>query len=381
MRRHSNGWLRVRDAYVPGTEVLPPGSMPANQGAVVGLRFNTVAHKVQTFAEMHWWAGWEKDKLSRNLMTFAPQAHPDARRHPLFMRGQTLQKFWTSYCKPIAIAADGSVHITAGTVPLTRLWTSADAGHIHALSGAVYMLMGLAYMCDLVASDLAVLRGAVGVHSLPVEWAFLSLACGAVNALSGMQPALLSRSLGDFLQAMGFGQHGSLKSGGFVNGCLFWILLAYQSLRPLPCFPAGFQLLDPVVAVMTILTTLHSKFILDGFVDANKLHSTDVSKLFVPGILNWPVSLHLFFEGQKWVDLLSQHCASWPEVFFTSNYALAWASSAVMFSLSLFERGVITKQMQLSLIVCIPLAAVVVILLQVAVLAPEDGWTMLTGFV
>merc|ERR1719161_1734828 len=63
-----------------------------------------------------------------------------------------------------------------------------------------------------------------------------------------------------------------------------------------------------------------------------------------PLMLNLPVSLHLIFEGQGWVERLSAVYPGWPAVFFTANYALAWAGSMVTFVLSVYERKVCTLE-------------------------------------
>lgn len=376
----ANTWLRKRGLYPAGKRLETSGKLSVASTDLSKRRFNVVAGEVQTFADMCRWVAWERLVFCKNFMTVTPALHPCAQDHPLFAHGHSLHGYWRTYCLPLEVTKDGSICIASRRTSLKRMWTRADVAHVHAISGAVYMLMGLIYLLAAVGADLSISRGSVDSQRLPTEVAVVSLGIGAVNAVSGMQPALLSHSLADFKRAMGLGRGGNLRSGGFINTCLFWCILAYQSIRVLPWFPTALQALDPLVGVASILAMAHSRLILDGFVQEKKLHQSDVSEIWVPGLLNFPVTLHLIFHGQAWIEQLSSRCPHWPDAFFTSNYALAWSSSAVTFVLSLFERGVVSRDQQRLLIVCVPLAALVVILLEVSILEPSEQRAMMTGF-
>ena len=52
---------------------------------------------------------------------------------------------------------------------LQRMWTKADAMHLHALSGAVYMLLGGLVLLDVAAVDLMTLNGLQAQQLLPSE--------------------------------------------------------------------------------------------------------------------------------------------------------------------------------------------------------------------
>merc|ERR1712025_1331024 len=101
------------------------------------------------------------------------------------------------------------------------MWTKADREHIHAISGAVYLLAGFLFLLAVAVDDIAKL----GLHNISaggaqpplISFALLSLLFGALNAGSGLQPALVSSSLTDLLKAVVVGQNRNLKSAGFAN--------------------------------------------------------------------------------------------------------------------------------------------------------------------
>lgn len=312
---------------------------------------------------------------------------------------EELQQHWNDRCTPLVARLKESDDVqpegNSFTPPqvqawrnvwtvnsISRIWTSADAGHVHAFSGGLYTLLGVAYMLDTSAHDIAALNGISWEQHVPFQVVLVTMAFGAINALSGLQPALLSRSLTELPYALGFGpEESSVRSGGFVNCSLFYLLLTYQSLRVLPFFPVAISpLLDPFVGLVSIMAMLHTIFILNRWVEKKSMHRVDA--LLVPPLLNLPVTLHLLFQGQTWVEQLSSQYAGWPEAFFFANYALAFAASMVTFALSMHERRVTSSELRGLLMVAVPLLVFATILMHTAVLVPEwfhDDWhVMLT---
>ena len=53
--------------------------------------------------------------------------------------------------------------------PWRRMWTSADQAHVHAVTGAVYMLLGAMVLADVAAVDLAKLNGGEALQVMPSE--------------------------------------------------------------------------------------------------------------------------------------------------------------------------------------------------------------------
>merc|ERR1711966_513757 len=111
---------------------------------------------------------------------------------------------------------------------LQRMWTKNDWAHVHAISGTGHTVIGFFYLIDVVAGDIARLNGAAWTPHVSFEWVLFSMLCGAVNALSGMQPSLVPGRVRDFPQLMGFGEDGNLKAAGFLNTCSFFFFLTYQ---------------------------------------------------------------------------------------------------------------------------------------------------------
>lgn len=263
-----------------------------------------------------------------------------------------------------------------------RMWTKADWLHVHAVSGALHTLVGLVYLLDVIAGDVVRLAGGAWEPHVSFDLVLLSMLFGAVNAVTGLQPSLLPRPFEDVLQLFGFGKAGNLQSAGFINTAFFYFFLTYQSLRALPDYPAWAQPLDPVMAAITLLAIFHAIFIINSWVDRGKLSQGFAIGMSAPLLLNVPVSLHLLFEGQGWVEKLSAAYPGWPEVFFSANYALAWAGSMVTLVLSLYERKVISITDRLLLTVFLGLITFTVIPLRGYLLVPQwfngDQIVMLT---
>jgi hypothetical protein len=261
---------------------------------------------------------------------------------------------------------------------LQPLFTSADFVHIHAASGAAYMLLGALWLLDVVVYDLAVLNAVHWERLLPTELSLLCMLLGALNAASGLQPSLLGRPRG-LLEAFGLGEKGNPRTGGFVNASLFYFVFLDQGARVLPAFPEFLAPLDALVGLASLALIAHTAFILNGWVAKKQIHRVDA--IVIPSAMNLPVSLHLLLHGQPWVDELSAAYPGWPDLFFTANFVLAWAACAVTFVLSLYERRVISWELRGILMVAVPLAAFPAIPLHAAALAPEwlqSGLTMLT---
>lgn len=233
----------------------------------------------------------------------------------------------------------------------------------------MHTLVGLVYLIDLMAGDFVRLSGGQYTYHVSLEWVLLSMMFGAVNAVSGLQPSLLPRPFSNLPQLLGFGEDGNLQAAGFVNTAGFYFFLTYQSLRVLPSYPEWLQPLDPVFAAVTFVSIFHAIFIINSWVSRDKLSQGFAIAMSLPLLLNCPVSLHLFFQGQSWVEQLSAVYPGWPEVFFAANYALAWAGSMVTLVLSLYERRVcdLTQRLLLTLVfgaitfVVIPLHAYLLI--------------------
>jgi len=298
---------------------------------------------------------------------------------------------WEKYCVPIKAQAEAAVAESAQHPQVEawrrmwavddwqRLWTSKDAGHVHAISGACFALLGAMYLLDVMAHDIALASGFHWPRFMSTEAACAVLALGALNAGSGLQPALLSQPK-DLMRTLGLGPKGNPRTGGFINASLFYFFFLYQGLRALPSFPAALTLLDPVVGLMTLISVVHTGVILNAWVGKGSIHRVDA--LLVPSMLNLPVSLHLLFQGSAWVEQLSDAYPGWPEAFFTANFALAWAASMVTFILSMYERRVISLELRGMFMLAFPVLVFAVIPLHTAQLIPEwfqSAWpTMLT---
>lgn len=256
-----------------------------------------------------------------------------------------------------------------------RMWTAADWMHVHAISGGAHTLIGLIYLIDVIAGDLVRLNGGQWTNHVSLDVVLLSMLFGAVNAATGLQPSLLPRPFSDLPQLLGFGKDGNLQAAGFVNTAGFYFFLTYQSLRVLPLYPEWLRPFDPVLAAVTFVSIFHTIFIINSWVSRDKLSQGFAIAMSLPLLLNCPVSLHLFFEGQSWVAQLSTIYPGWPEVFFAANYALAWAGSMVTLVLSLYERRVCDITQRLLLTLVLGAITFVVIPLHAYLMIPEwfDG--------
>eukprot|EP00929_Paragymnodinium_shiwhaense_P024231 TRINITY_DN14977_c0_g1_i15.p1 TRINITY_DN14977_c0_g1~~TRINITY_DN14977_c0_g1_i15.p1 ORF type:complete len:478 (-),score=94.22 TRINITY_DN14977_c0_g1_i15:731-2164(-) len=266
---------------------------------------------------------------------------------------------------------------------LEVMWTKKDFGHLHAISGVLYCLFGAIYLLDIALHDIATLSGVEGSLHVSNQAALLAMLVGSLNALSGLQPALLG-SWNDLPKLLGFGKNGNLKAAGFLDASVFFFILSYQGLRVLP-ESAGIALLDPVVGLVGILTIVHSRFVLNGWAERGaleRLSLAGVDPVFAPALLNLPVSLHLLLQGQPWMDQMTLHYPGWPQLFWCANFALGWAVSIVLLVLSLYERRVISLELRQLLVVGIPFSAFLVIILRAAVMVPswlgEDLGVLLT---
>jgi len=305
-----------------------------------------------------------------------------------------VQEYWRTKCIPMrgTAAADDSVVDASPaeakdaaamaredgfwqrvftTRSLRGMWTAADAGHIHATSGIAYMVFGAFFLVSMVAHDLSGAGGSSWAPYMPTEMVVGSMALGLINAASGLQPTLLAPTLKDLWVVLGLGPDGNLKSGGFVNASLFYCILIFQSLRVLPSFGAVLAPLDPAVGLAGVLGLLHARLILNAWADRGQLSRFAADPLFAPSLLNLPVSFHLLTEGQVWVEQLAARHPGWSQFFFASNYALAWALSAVTLVLSLYERRVISPEMRWLLVLGVPVLVFAAIVLHATVLMPE----------
>eukprot|EP00933_Yihiella_yeosuensis_P036652 TRINITY_DN30405_c0_g1_i1.p1 TRINITY_DN30405_c0_g1~~TRINITY_DN30405_c0_g1_i1.p1 ORF type:complete len:428 (-),score=56.41 TRINITY_DN30405_c0_g1_i1:37-1206(-) len=294
----------------------------------------------------------------------------------------------------VETADDNLIVGTAGTATLTqeksfsmeravrRMWTKADFLHVHAVSGAVHTLIGLAYLVDVVVGDIVKLNGGTWSDHVPFEVVLMSLAFGALNAVSGLQVSLLPRPFNDLAQLLGLGENGNLQAAGFINTAVFYFSLTYQSLRVLPSYPDWLEPFDSIFAAVTLIAIFHAIFIINSWVDRDKLSRGFALGMSAPLLLNLPVSLHLLFQGQSWVEQLTKAYPGWPEVFFSSNYALGWAGSMVTLILSLYERRVINVTERMLLTVALGAITFTVIPLRALLLVPSwfngDQMVMLT---
>mmetsp|Transcript_84500 Transcript_84500/g.149566 ORF Transcript_84500/g.149566 Transcript_84500/m.149566 type:complete len:414 (+) Transcript_84500:35-1276(+) len=252
-----------------------------------------------------------------------------------------------------------------------RMWTKADWLHVHAVSGAVHTLIGLVYLLDLMIGDVVRLNGGAYTDHVPIEWVLGSMVFGAVNAISGLQTSLLPRPFNNPAQLLGFGEDGNLQAAGFLNTAGFYFFLTYQSLRVLPEYPQWLVPLDPLFAAITFVAIFHTIFIINSWVGRGKLSQGFALGMSLPLLLNCPVSLHLFFQGQSWVQDLTAIYPGWPEVFFSANYALAWAGSLVTLVLSLYERKVCNLTERLLMTLFLGLITFIVIPLRAKLLIPQ----------
>ncbi|CAJ1362899.1 unnamed protein product [Effrenium voratum] len=263
-----------------------------------------------------------------------------------------------------------------------RMWTRADSFHVHAISGTVHTIIGLAYLLDVLLVDIVRLAGGQMSPHLPFELVLASMGFGAVNAITGLQPSLLPRPTKTIAQLLGFGEDGNLSSGGFVNTAGFYFFLTYQSLRVLPEYPTWLQPFDPLLSATAFISIFHAMFLINSWVQRGKLDQALAIGMSAPLMLNVPVSLHLIFQGQSWVEGLSRAYPGWPEVFFSSNYALAWAGSMVTLILSVYERKVCTLEQRNWLVVLLGFLNFLFIGLQAKLLVPQwfqgDWMVMLT---
>lgn len=260
---------------------------------------------------------------------------------------------------------------SGGPNALRRMWTSADAWHVHAVSGAFHIGIGVIYLLDIVIGDFVRLAGGTWSAHVSIEVVLASMVFGAVNALTGLQPRLLPGKIENLPQVMGFGPNGNLKSGGFINTAIFYFILTYQSLRPMESYPAVLEPLDHVFGLVTLLTIAHTIYIISGWVERAGLSRLFGVAMSAPLLLNVPVSLHLLAEAGNWVSAMSTAYCGWPEVFFVSNYALAWAGSMVTFILSLYERKVITLSERLWLVVAMGAVTFTVVPLEAYLKIPQ----------
>eukprot|EP00930_Biecheleria_cincta_P050472 TRINITY_DN35643_c0_g1_i1.p1 TRINITY_DN35643_c0_g1~~TRINITY_DN35643_c0_g1_i1.p1 ORF type:complete len:434 (+),score=55.77 TRINITY_DN35643_c0_g1_i1:62-1363(+) len=268
------------------------------------------------------------------------------------------------------VAADGSVITDAQPVPpqvkawrafwkfgsLDQLWTAADIAHIHALSGGAYLVGGFAFLMDTMLHDIAIHYEGRWSTVLSTDFALACLALGTANALSGLQPRLLSGRPAKLLRALGLGEDADLKSGGFVNAALFYLVLVYQSVRALPSFPQALGAMDSGVGFLALLLILHQAWIIFSWIRKGAMEGTDA--MFLPGMFNLPVALHLFLHGPDWVNQMSDTYVGFPEFFFFANFAIAWCCSAVTFLLSIHERRVISQGLRNFLMLLIPIVFV-----------------------
>lgn len=314
---------------------------------------------------------------------------------------EELQEHWDKHCKPLAPATGapaGAGAAGAGVAEvgspeqvlawrrmwtvksLQSMWTKADSMHVHAISGAAYTVVGAVYLLNTAAGDVAALSGGAWGLQMPWEVVCCAMALGVINAASALQPALIAKSANELPALLGFGPDANLRSGGFINACLFYCILTYQGLRALPSFPPTLAALDPLVGAASLLGMAQTASILNGWVAKGALHRVDA--LLIPSALNLPVALHLLFQGQAWADELAMQYPQWPEVFFFANFALAWALSMVTFLLSLYERRVISLEARSFIMVTFPALVFAAIPLHVAVHIPEwfkeDWMTILT---
>mmetsp|Transcript_5765 Transcript_5765/g.10312 ORF Transcript_5765/g.10312 Transcript_5765/m.10312 type:complete len:377 (+) Transcript_5765:53-1183(+) len=282
--------------------------------------------------------------------------------------------------KDVTVSGGTAVARSWTQTAVRRMWTRADAWHVHAISGAIHTLIGFAYLLDVIVGDIVRLSGGEWSDHVSLEWVLLSMVFGAVNAVSGLQPSLMPQPTKDLAQLLGFGEDGNLQAAGFVNTAGFYFFLTYQSLRVLPDYPAWLQPLDPVLSAIAFLSIFHAIFIINSWVSRGKMTQGFAVGISAPLLLNVPVSLHLVLQGQWWVQELSRAYPGWPEVFFSANYALAWAGSMVTLVLSLYERKVCDLNQRALLTVLLGIICFTVIPLRAKLLVPQwfgDDWLVM----
>mmetsp|Transcript_52399 Transcript_52399/g.125166 ORF Transcript_52399/g.125166 Transcript_52399/m.125166 type:complete len:430 (-) Transcript_52399:161-1450(-) len=240
---------------------------------------------------------------------------------------------------------------------LKRMRSPADAAHIHAMTGGIYLLAGFLYLTNIFIASFVALNGGIWESAFPQELLLASIGCGVMNSLSGLQPGLLANRGQDLASSLGLGPDANLKSGGFINATVFHLVLTYQGLRVLPMFfaPVVTLVLDPVVAAVSLLATIHTAVLLQGWVSRGSMHLVDT--LLLPPLMNLPASLHLAFYGQQWLDEMAAQHQGWEALFFDANFLLAWALAAVTFILSLYERRVISLGLRGVLLLALPMWA------------------------
>eukprot|EP00929_Paragymnodinium_shiwhaense_P114574 TRINITY_DN83018_c0_g1_i1.p1 TRINITY_DN83018_c0_g1~~TRINITY_DN83018_c0_g1_i1.p1 ORF type:complete len:467 (+),score=64.45 TRINITY_DN83018_c0_g1_i1:63-1403(+) len=268
-------------------------------------------------------------------------------------------------------------------VAVRRMWTRADYLHIHTISGVLHTVIGTVYLIDIVLGDLVGFMGGAWTPHVPFSLVLASMLFGFINAVSGLQVTLLPRPFKTVEQLFGFGPDPNLKSAGFINTALFYCYLSYQSLRVIEGYPESLQWLDPIMGGTSLLALAHAVYIIFAWVGMGKLSQGLAWGMTLPLLLNLPVGLHLFLEGQSWVQAMTTGYPGWPELFFSANYAIAWAGSMVTVTLSFYERKVIDINARLWIILFIGLLNLMAVVAQGWTLVPEffsgNGWfTLLT---
>ncbi|CAE7533952.1 unnamed protein product [Symbiodinium pilosum] len=301
----------------------------------------------------------------------------------------------------VSVGVDGTGTAVArdwSQTAIRRMWTRADSWHVHAISGAIHTLIGFVYLVDVIIGDLVRLNGGDWTDHVSFEWVLISMVFGAVNAVSGLQPTLLPQPTKNVAQLLGFGEDGNLQAAGFVNTAGFYFFLTYQyaislsqscnmwhrmhcrSLRVLPEYPAWLQPLDPILSATAFVSIFHAIFLINSWVSRGKMSQALAIGISAPLLLNVPVSLHLTLQGQWWVQELSRAYPGWPDVFFSSNYALAWAGSMVTLVLSLYERKVCDLTQRALMTVFLGVICFTVIPLRAKLLVPQwfgDDWPVM----
>jgi len=263
--------------------------------------------------------------------------------------------------------------------PIKRMRSGADAGHIHAMTGGVYLLIGLVYLINICVGSFVALNGFAWPLAVP-DWVLLgSMFAGAASSVTGLQPGLLANPRGNLMSTLGIGSEANLTSGGFINAAVFHLILTFQGLRVLPFFPLELTIFDPFVATLSLLAMVHTAVLLRGWVANGSMHLVD--SLLLPPVLNLPVTLNLLFYGQSWIESMASQHPGWPTLFFLANFLLAWATSTVSFVLSLHERRVISSGLRGVLLLGIPFWAFLGVVVLACEHVPEFfGPSILTMF-
>jgi len=300
-------------------------------------RYNLQDGKIYTFKEFERWAGrvsLTSEEIEDYWRGFRPV---DSTGQPLAVPVAPQVEAWRQ-----------TWHIGS----LERIWTRADFAHVHAVTGAGYALLGALVLLDMTMHDAAALNGGDPAQ-LPHWVAFVALFLGCCNASSGLQPSLLGQR-NSLLKTLGLGTDADLKSGGFVNASIFYLVLCYQALRALPgVVPQALTApLDVVVGLTAVLAVVHQAIILRGWVSNGSLNGIDA--FIVPGVFNLPVAYHLLTEGQAWLTQLELRYPGFPEFFFSANFAIAWSCGMVTFFLSLYDRRVISLALRNLLMLLFP---------------------------